>query len=65
MESASCTLHAQLDYAVTRQTERLDDHEQRLRYLEKAHWRMTAIVSVCSAIAAAIGSIIVACITNL
>jgi hypothetical protein len=36
----------------------VEDHESRLRELERAHWRMTAIVSVASAFASAAATLL-------
>lgn len=35
----------------------VEDHEERLRVLEKAHWRMTAFVSIAAALFSALGAV--------
>lgn len=38
-------------------TREVEDHELRLRSLEKAHWRMAAAVSVAASIFSALGAV--------
>lgn len=38
--------------------EMITDHEKRIRMIEKTQWKMTAILSAFTALAAAVGSII-------
>lgn len=56
MSKADCVLHAnELAHAQNR----INDHEARIRELEKATWRMTAYVSLAASIFSALGSILV------